>query len=96
MAWDPAGSGMLAIGVISWADVGFFVRVNGNGNVQGSWLAWSQHGGDALVPAAFSAAFGQSPNGSPVVGFGMREGNGTGTLRLVDPTASGAETGQLT
>ncbi len=96
MAWDPAGSGMLAIGVISWADEGFFVRVNGNGNVQGSWLAWSQHGGDGLVPAPFSAAFGQSPTGSPVVGFGMREGNGTGTLRLVDPTASGAETGQLT
>ena len=96
MAWDPAGSGLLAIGVISWADEGFFVRVNGNGNVQGSWLAWSQHGGDALVPAPFSAAFGQSQNGSPVVGFGMREGNGTGTLRLVDPTVSGAETGQLT
>ncbi len=96
MAWDPAGSGLLAIGVISWADEGFFVRVNGNGNVQGSWLAWSQHGGDGLVPAPFSTAFGQSPTGSPVVGFGMREGNGTGTLRLVDPTVSGAETGQLT
>jgi hypothetical protein len=95
LAWDPSGSGTLAVGVISWADEGFFIHVNNNGNVQPNWLAWSQHGGDALVPAPFSAAFGQRQNGNPVVAFGMREGDGSGDVRLVDPTASGAETNQL-
>src|SRR6476469_9002130 len=28
LAWDPSGSGLLAIGVISWADEGFFVNIN--------------------------------------------------------------------
>jgi hypothetical protein len=95
LAWDPSGSGLLAVGVISWADEGFFVNINGNGKVQGSWLAWNQHGGDALVPAPFSVAFGQGGVDGKVVAFGMREGDGSGTLRLVDPTVSGAETGQV-
>ena len=95
LAWDPSGSGLLAVGVISWADEGFFVNINSNGKVQGSWLAWNQHGGDALVPAPFSVAFGQGGAHGKVVAFGMREGDGSGTLRLVDPTVSGAETGQV-
>jgi hypothetical protein len=95
LAWDPSGSGLLAIGVISWADEGFFVNINSNGKVQGSWLAWNQHGGDALVPAPLSVAFGQGGVDGKVVAFGMREGDGSGTLRLVDPTVSGAETGQV-
>ena len=95
LAWDPSGSGLLAIGVISWADEGFFVNINSNGKVQGSWLAWNQHGGDGLVPAPFSVAFGQGGVDGKVVAFGMREGDGSGTLRLVDPTVSGAETGQV-
>ncbi len=95
LAWDPSGSGLLAVGVISWADEGFFVQVNGNGIVQPNWLAWSQHGTAALTPAPMSAAFGQRQDGSPVVAFGMREGSGQGTLRLVDPTATGPETTEL-
>ena len=95
LAWDPSGSGLLAIGVISWADEGFFVNINSNGKVQGSWLAWNQDGGDALVPAPLSVAFGQGGVDGKVVAFGMREGDGSGTLRLVDPTVSGAETGQV-
>ena len=95
LAWDPSGSGLLAVGVISWADEGFFVQVNGNGIVQPNWLAWSQHGTAALAPAPMSAAFGQRQDGSPVVAFGMREGSGQGTLRLVDPTATGPETTEL-
>ena len=95
LAWDPSGSGLLAVGVISWADEGFFVQVNGNGIVQPNWLAWSQHGTAALAPAPMSAAFGQRQDGSPVVAFGMREGSGQGTLRLVDPRATGPETTEL-
>jgi len=95
LAWDPSGSGLLAVGVISWADEGFFVQVNGNGIVQPNWLAWSQHGTAALSPAPMSAAFGQRQDGSPVVAFGMREGSGQGTLRLVDPRATGPETTEL-
>ena len=32
LAWDPSGSGLLAVGVISWANEGFVVRVNADGS----------------------------------------------------------------
>ena len=85
LAWDPSGSGLLAVGVISWADEGFFVQVDGNGIAQPNWLAWAHHGTDALVPSPLSAAFGWRQDGSPVVAFGMSDG----TLQLVDPKATG-------
>jgi hypothetical protein len=85
LAWDPSGSGLLAVGVISWADEGFFVQVDGNGIVQPNWLAWAHHGTDALIPSPLSAAFGWREDGSPVVAFGMSDGS----LQLVDPKATG-------
>ena len=88
LAWDPSGSGLLAVGVISWADEGFFVHVDGDGIVAPNWLACAHHGTDALVPSPLCAAFGQRQDGSPVVAFGMTDG----TLQLVDPTGTGAET----
>lgn len=91
LAWDPSGSGLLAIGVISWANEGFFVQVNGNGIAQPDWLTWAHQGTDALVPSPLCAAFGQRLDGSPVVAFGMTDG----TLQLVDPKATGPETNAL-
>jgi hypothetical protein len=91
LAWDPSGSGLLAIGVLSWANEGFFVQVDANGNVASSWLTWTQQGGAGLGLGPLCAAFGQREDGSPVVAFGMTDG----TLRLVDPTATGSETNSL-
>ena len=34
LAWDPSGSGLLAIGVMSWGRQGFFVQIDGSGTVQ--------------------------------------------------------------
>ncbi len=85
LAWDPSGSGLLAVGVISWANVGFVVRVNADGSVPGSWVTWSQQGGPTLTTGVLSAAFGQRQDGTPVVAFGLTDG----TVRLIDPTASG-------
>jgi hypothetical protein len=91
LAWDPSGSGLLAIGVISSADEGFFVQVDGNGNVQPNWLAWAHQGGVGLIPSPLSAAFGWREDGSPVVAFGMSDSS----LQLVDPKATGTETNAL-
>ena len=85
LAWDPSGSGLLAVGVMSWAEEGFVVRVNPDGSLPGSWVTWSQQGGPSLNPVVLSAAFGQRPDGSPVVVFGLNDG----TLRLIDPTVTG-------
>ncbi len=85
LAWDPSGSGLLAVGVLSWSNEGFVVRVNSDGSLPGSWLTWSLQGGTSLGPGVLSAAFGQRQDGTPVVAFGMNDG----TLRLIDPTASG-------
>ena len=65
LAWDPSGSGLLAIGVISWANEGFVVQVNSDGSLPGSWLTWSQQGGTSLEPVVLSAAFGQRQDGIP-------------------------------
>ncbi|MGO9386308.1 MAG: hypothetical protein ACLP4W_30695 [Mycobacterium sp.] len=91
LAWDPSGSGLLAVGVISWANEGFFVHVDRDGNVQPNWLTWAHQGGIALVPSPLCAAFGQRQDGSPVVAFGMTDA----TLQLVDPTGTGAPTNTL-
>jgi hypothetical protein len=92
LAWDPSGSGLLAIGVISWANEGFFVQVDEAGIVQPNWLTWTHQGTDTLIPSPLCAAFGQRQDGSPVVAFGM---SSDGTLRLVDPKATGPETNAL-
>ena len=82
LAWDPAGSGLLAVGVISSGNEGFVVKVNANGSLPASWVTWSLQGTSTGV---LSAAFGQDPNGNPVVAFGLNDG----TLRLIDPTGTG-------
>jgi hypothetical protein len=91
LAWDPSGSGLLAVGVISWANEGFFVQVNPDGTLPSNWLTWAHQGTDTLVPSPLSAAFGWREDGSPVVAFGMSDGS----LQLVDPKATGTETNAL-
>ena len=103
LAWDPAGSGLLAVGVISWADRAFMVHVGADGTVQ-SWqssLAGVTRG--QLEPLVMSAAIGKGPNGEPVVAFGMDEDgrvqifdNPTGATQEVAPTsASGGGQGTI-
>jgi hypothetical protein len=97
LAWDPSGSGLLSVGLISRGNVGYVVDVNGQGKIQNNQLlTWSQTGGDALVPAVFSTAWGMRQNGSPVVAFGTRGGDGSGTIQLVDPSVSGPQTTTIT
>jgi hypothetical protein len=68
LAWDPSGSGLLAVGVISWADEGFFVPINSNGRGPGGWLAGVVAGGrsfvgDGRVVGGVRAAPGRHPGG---------------------------------
>jgi len=95
LAWDPAGSGLLAVGVISWSDRAFMVHVGADGTVQ-SWqssLAGVTRG--QLEPLVMSAAIGKGANGEPVVAFGMDEDgrlqifkNPAGATQEVAPTSS--------
>lgn len=91
LAWDPSGSGLLAVGVVARSDLGFFVKVNADGSIPGNWLAWGLNGGLELAIGVLSTAFGQRQDGTPVVAFGLNDG----TVRLIDPLASGRETEQL-
>ena len=89
MAWDPSGSGLLAVGVISWSNLGFFVAINDDGSVPTTWGTWSFQG---FVVGCRRAVGGvrTGPDGSAVVAFGLSDG----TVRIVDPRPSGT-TGTL-
>ena len=82
LAWDPSGSGRLAIGLYDIGNLGYGVQVNGDGTLVPGWTTWSLQGGIDLSFGVLSAAYGQSPDGSPVVAFGLNDG----TVRLVNPT----------
>ena len=81
LAWDPAGSGLLAIGLLSIGNLGYGIRVNADGSLVPGWTTWGLQGGINLGYGVLSAAFGQRPDGRPVVAFGLNDG----TVRLVDP-----------
>ena len=85
LAWDPAGSGLLAVGVVSWSNIGYVVRVNADGTLPSTWLTWSQTGTTSLTTGVLSAAIGQKADGSPVAAFGLN----TGALSLVDASGTG-------
>lgn len=82
LAWDPAGSGMLAIGLLSIGNLGYGIRVNADGSLVPGWTTWGLQGGINLGSGVLSAAFGKRPDGRPVVAFGLNDG----TVRLVDPS----------
>ncbi len=88
LAWDPRGSGLLAVGVTNWAYIGYFAKVAEVGGKVTSSVTWGQIGG---LPSGYfgatplSAAIGYRPNSTkPVVAFGLTDGS----VRLLDPTTS--------
>ena len=87
LAWDPSGSGLLAIGVMSWGRQGFFIQVDADGTFSQSWLSWFLSGTGNMGQVPLSMAFGQRQDGTPIVAFGMSNG-----VALVDPKASGPGT----
>jgi hypothetical protein len=87
LAWDPAGSGLLAIGVMTYWHVGYFVDVKADGTL-GQTNVWTFAAGDNLDFFPLSVAIGRESDGSPVAAFGMNDG----TLNMVDPRiTSGGE-----
>jgi hypothetical protein len=83
LAWDPAASGLLAIGVMGSGSVGYFVTLDPNGNVLPGSRVWTATGGPSLDPTPLSAAITQGRH-DPVVAFGMTDQ----TLKIVDPSVT--------
>ena len=83
LAWDPSGSGNLAVGVATWNNLGYILHIDPNSGVDSDFTTWDQQGGNSLTQFPISAAYGTGSTGQPVVAFGMNDG----TLRLVDPTS---------
>lgn len=88
LAWDPRGSGLLAVGVTNWAYIGYFAKVAEVGGKITSSVTWGQIGGlpnGYFGATPLSAAIGYRPNSTkPVVAFGLTDGS----VRLLDPTTS--------
>ena len=73
VAWDPAGTGSLALGVMSYGQQAFLLDINGSGaiaNSKGAGLV----GFDQLYSQPLSAAFGRRSNGSLLLAFGVSGG----------------------
>jgi hypothetical protein len=79
LAFDPSGSGMLSVGVISPGNVGYVIRVQQDGTV-GGVTTWAQTNAGVL-----STAFGQRGDGSLVVAYGLNNA----TLQVIDPANTG-------
>ncbi len=85
LAFDPAGTGLLAVGALEYGNVGYSVQVDGNAHIT-SYQTWNFQPGTGLLPSPMSAAIVHDSSGRPLVAMGMTDG----TVRLVDPTVSGA------
>ena len=88
LAWDPRGSGLLAVGVTNWRYIGYFAQISEVGGKVTSSVTWGQIGGlpnGYFGATPLSAAIGYRPNSTkPVVAFGLTDGS----VRLLDPTTS--------
>lgn len=84
LAFDPAGSGLLAVGAMSHGSIGAAVQLNADGTVPSTYTTWAQQGGDDLGTLPLSVAIGRNANGKLVAGYGL---NG-GRLALVDPSVN--------
>lgn len=82
LAWDPGGSGRLAIGVTSPAKV--LHSVVQVGEAFWYWAWWDQDSGGDYSPSALSTAVGKRADGSLILAFGMSDG----TVKLWDPGAT--------
>ena len=95
LAWDPGGSGWLAIGTASPTHTINAIKWRstpiGNGFVvwsfpPSSYRYWDSIAGDDYAPSALSAAVTDRADGTPVAAFGMSDG----TVKLWDPTVTTA------
>ena len=95
LAWDPGGSGWLAIGTASPTHTINAIKWRstpiGNGFVvwsfdPSSYRYWNSNAGDDYAPSALSAAVTDRADGTPVAAFGMSDG----TVKLWDPTVTTA------
>ena len=73
LPFDPAGSGWLAVGVMSHGSIGFFLQLKSNddgGCRLRPYTTWEQQGTDALSNIPLSVAFGHDATviWSPVSG----------------------------
>ncbi len=85
LAFDPSGSGMLSVGVLSPGNVGYVLRLSSSGQV-GGVTTWAQTGGTTSVyNATLATAWGSRADGTPLVAFGMNDG----IVRLIDPSNTG-------
>jgi hypothetical protein len=84
LAFDPSGSGMLSVGVLSPGNVGFVIRVQGDGTV-GGVTTWSLTGGGGYGNSVLATGWGQRADGTPVVVYAVNDS----TLRLIDPANTG-------
>ena len=91
LAWDPSGSGKLAVGAMTKGSAGFVITVNSDGSVAPSYATWDQVGTDSLVTVPLSVAWGLDANKNPVVGYGVNNAR----LMLVNPS-SGTTTATYT
>ena len=91
LAFDPSGSGMLAVGVVSIGKNSLTVQVNPDGTVTGTQGYLALAGGDRARPAPLSALRDLRPSagsrGADVVAFGYNEA----IVRLGDPRQINAQ-----
>ncbi len=88
LSFDPSGSGLLSVGVLSPGNVGYVIKVQPNGTVGSAVTSWKPADWGAGYGAALATEWGTRADGTPVVAYGMNDG----TVRLVDPTTSGQAT----
>ena len=65
LAWDPSGSGRLAIGLYDIGNLGYGVQVNSNGTLVPGWTTWSLQGGIDLATACSRRPSASARTGDP-------------------------------
>ncbi|MET0693582.1 MAG: hypothetical protein ABWY56_06605, partial [Propionibacteriaceae bacterium] len=87
LAFDPSGSGLLAVGVVSIGIVSLTLTVNPDGSNTGTQGSLVLLGGDDLEPFPLSVTFGRRATGTNVAAFGYNSGG----VLLADPHQLGAQ-----
>ncbi len=84
LAWDPRGSGRLAIALAGKSRVLESVLITSDNRPARTF--WDVLSGSDYAPAALSAAITNRADGTPVAAFGMSDGS----VKLFDPAVSSA------
>ncbi len=86
LAWDPSGSGKLAIGAMGKGPAGYVITVDATkGTISPTYATWDQSGTDNLTTVPLSVAWGKDANGNPILGWGVNNQR----LMLASPTTGG-------